>query len=62
MNKKRRFKKGSSGNPAGRPVKSRNWRTLIAEALQETITIKEKGKAKRVTIAELVMKSFIKNA
>jgi hypothetical protein len=31
----RRFRKGHSGNPAGRPLGSRNKATLLAEALME---------------------------
>lgn len=31
----RRFRKGESGNPAGRPLGARNRATLIAEALME---------------------------
>ena len=60
MTKKGKFERGVSGNPAGRPKFSRNWRTLIGEALEETVTIKEDGKARRVKFSELVMKSFIK--
>ena len=60
MSRKGNFKKGTSGNPAGRPVKSRSWKTLILEELEETLTIRENGKAKRITVAELVIKSLVK--
>ena len=60
MAKGKKFKKGVSGNPAGRPKASQNWRTLIGEGLQETIAIKENGKIKKVTLTELVIKSLIK--
>ncbi len=39
--KQARFKPGQSGNPRGRPKQTRNLGTLIEEALNETVTIRE---------------------
>jgi hypothetical protein len=60
MAKKGKLIKGVSGNPKGRPQKSTSWKTLIIEALEETVTVREHGKPAQITVAELVMKSFVK--
>ena len=43
-----RFKPGQSGNPKGRPKGSKNLRTLFAEELRRSVTLKENGKTRRV--------------
>jgi Family of unknown function (DUF5681) len=54
VTEKGRFKKGSSGNPSGRPAGSRNQTTLIVEQLLE-------GEAENLTrkLVELAMKGNI---
>src|SRR5579864_5263609 len=57
-----RFVKGRSGNPKGRPNGSKNLATLFREALNETVTVVENGRRRRITkreavIAQLVNKS-----
>ena len=42
-----KFKKGQSGNPAGRPRGSRNLKSLINRELNSTITIEQAGKKRR---------------
>ena len=39
--KSTRFKKGQSGNPAGRKKGSRNLATIVRRELEEEITIRE---------------------
>ena len=54
-----RFKKGQSGNPKGRPKGVRNLKSALREALNETVTIREGGKSKQVSIREALMKAAI---
>ena len=46
-----RFQQGTSGNPAGRPKKSRNAKTIIRRVLDSTVTVRE-GDRKR-TVSKL---------
>jgi len=48
-----RFKKGQSGNPRGRPKGSKNFSTLLAEALNERVVITEDGRRRRISKGEL---------
>lgn len=57
-----RFKPGRSGNPRGRPSGSKNLKTLLSEALNETVIVVDNGRRKKITkreavIAQLVNKS-----
>jgi hypothetical protein len=57
-----RFKKGRSGNPRGRPRGSKSLATLFSEALNETVSVVENGRRRKITkreavIAQLVNKS-----
>ena len=44
-----RFKKGRSGNPKGRPKKSRNLRTEMRETLFQPMAVRIGGKTKKVS-------------
>jgi hypothetical protein len=55
----RGFQKGRSGNPRGRPKGSKNFATLLAEALDEKVQVTEDGKRRRVTKRELVVKQLV---
>jgi len=46
-----RFQQGKSGNPAGRPKKSRNAKTIVRRVLDSTVTVRE-GDRKR-TVSKL---------
>src|SRR6185312_16890953 len=46
---KNRFQKGRSGNPRGRPKESRNLVTVLSEALNQSVTLKQDGESRQVT-------------
>jgi hypothetical protein len=57
-----RFKKGSSGNPRGRPKGSKNLKTYVTKAAREKVSVRQNGKSKRIpkieaTIAQLSNKA-----
>jgi hypothetical protein len=53
-----RFKKGQSGNPAGRRTGSKNLFTVLREIFQERVVITENGKRKNVSKLELLIKQL----
>jgi hypothetical protein len=56
------FKKGQSGNPAGRPKGSRNFRTEIMNELLSQVTAKENGRQIKISKRQAVVKSVIAKA
>jgi len=56
------FKKGQSGNPAGRPKGQRNVATALQAALNERVTIVENGQRKSITKLEASMKQVVNRA
>jgi hypothetical protein len=50
-----RFRKGLSGNPAGRPKGKLNMATVIQRTLETKVVIKVNGKLREVTMAEAAM-------
>ncbi len=44
-----RFRKGTSGNPKGRPKEARNFKTDVREVLNSKVAITENGRTRRVT-------------
>ncbi len=43
------FQAGKTGNPRGRPKGSKNFATLLDQALGESVTVNDGGKRKKVT-------------
>jgi len=50
-----RFKPGSSGNPKGRPKGQRNFKTIIEEALNAPVVVREGDKKRHVKKAEAIV-------
>ena len=56
------FPPGRSGNPKGRPKGSRNSDTIINSLLQRKVTLRENGKAQKITIHEGIIRCFVEGA
>jgi hypothetical protein len=57
-----RFVKGRSGSPKGRPKGSKNFSTLLSDALNEPVVVNENGKRRRITKREAVLKQLVNKA
>jgi hypothetical protein len=54
------FKKGSSGNPKGRPKGSKNLKTDLIEELQEMILVREgNGRRRRISKQRALLKTIM---
>jgi hypothetical protein len=56
------FRKGTSGNPKGRPKASRNRASLLEDVLLEKVTINENGARRQITKGEAVLKQLVNKA
>ena len=56
------FKKGSSGNPKGRPKKTLDFDQELLRQSRATVTINENGSRRRISKHELVIKQLIHKA
>jgi hypothetical protein len=57
-----RFKPAHSGNPKGRPKRHRNVRTVVEEALNQKVKLKEGDKTRSVTKLEAVVQTIVNGA
>lgn len=56
------FKRGQSGNPNGRPKKSKNVSSMINDELNTTIRVKENGVERVITKREALIKNAVNAA
>ena len=54
-----RFIKGQSGNPRGRPPGAKNLKTLLNEALNETVIVTENGGRRKVTKRRAIITQLV---
>ena len=54
-----RFEPGRSGNPHGRPNRSKNLATLLSEALREPVIVTENGRRRKVSKRQAVIKQLV---
>ena len=57
-----RFKKGTSGNPTGRPKGSLSMATVLERALSQTVVIVEGGQKKKVSKMEAAVQQLVDKA
>jgi hypothetical protein len=50
------FEPGKSGNPKGRPKGAKSADTVLHELLQQRISLNERGKTRRITILEGILR------
>lgn len=60
--RKHQFKKGESGNPAGRPPRSKNIHSLLALELDRLVSIKENGVELRIPKREAIIRRLANTA
>ncbi len=57
-----RFKKGESGNPTGRPKRSKNLTTLLEKELKQRVVVTENGRRRSITKQEAMVKHLVNKA
>jgi hypothetical protein len=60
--KKKRFKKGQSGNAAGRPKGSKNFLTVLGKALNEQVIVTERGRQRSISKLEAMVTQLVNRA
>jgi hypothetical protein len=57
-----RFRKGASGNPAGRPRGCRNLSTLVTEELNKSVPVREGGRVRTMSKRAALLASMVNRA
>jgi hypothetical protein len=60
--KDKRFKKGQSGNPKGRPKRARGIATELGEELIERVIVRENGTVKKISKMRAIVKAQVTKA
>lgn len=56
------FKPGQSGNPRGRRKGAKNESTILHELLHRKVTLREGGRARRITVLEAMLTRFAEDS
>jgi len=56
------FKPGQSGNPKGRPEGAKSEATILHELLQQKISLNERGRTRRITVLEGIMRRIAEDS
>ena len=56
------FRKGTSGNPKGRPRETKNLAAVLEEALAEKVAIVENGRRRKITKRSAMIKQLVNKA
>jgi hypothetical protein len=56
------FKPGQSGNPKGRPKKTRNFKTDLQEELNALVTVTEGGQSRTISRQQAMIKRTVEKA
>lgn len=56
------WKPGQSGNPRGRPKRSKDFAKLFEDELNKTVTVTEGGQVRSITLRELVVSKLVRDA
>jgi hypothetical protein len=57
-----RFRRGSSGNPKGRPRALKNLAAVFDTALNERVPVNDNGKHKKIKMFEAIVKQAVRKA
>jgi hypothetical protein len=57
-----RFKKGTSGNPRGRPKHSKNLKTIIRDTMTSKVTVRQGEETRRVSVLEGIVLRQVESA